>query len=142
MVSSTVSYARLMDTVPDDVRIAAADAYVEALATHRADAVPFAPGCVRIEVGLKTGFSGEHLRRSLNRGLQYRVIAATADRTFRIVGDEVHATFTVVTKTGLAGRRVVAHVDETFLIPASDGLIHHIRAQIRPAVSRDVSEPR
>lgn len=123
-----------MDTVTDADRIAAADAYIDALATHRADAVPFAPDCVRIEVGVKTGFSANHLRRSLTRGPQYQVIAATTDRTFRVVGDEVHATFTVVTKAAFAGRRVVAHVDETFAIPASDGLIHHIRAKIRPAV--------
>lgn len=126
-----------MDSVSEDTRIAAADAYVDALASHDADAVPFAPDCVRIEVGLKTGFSGEHLRRSLNRGPQYRVIAATTDRRYRVVGDEVHATFTVETKSKVAGRRVVAHVDETFHIPASDGLIHHIRARIKPALRRE-----
>lgn len=125
-----------MDTVPDADRIAAADAYIDALASHDARTVPFAPDCTRIEVGLKTGFSADHLRRSLTRGPQYRVIAATTDRTFRVAGDEVHATFTVVTKAKMAGRRVVAHVDETFLIPASDGLIHHIRARIRPALQR------
>jgi hypothetical protein len=130
-------YARVVATISDTDRIAAADAYIDALATHSADAVPFAPDCVRIEVGLKTGFSGEHLRRSLNRGPQYQIIAATTDRQFRVDGDQVHATFTVVTKSKIAGRRVVAQVDETFLIPASDGLIHHIRARIRPALRRD-----
>ncbi|MDA4106493.1 hypothetical protein [Mycolicibacterium holsaticum] len=125
-----------MDIVSDTDRIAAADAYIEALASHRAEQVPFAPACVRIEVGLKTGFSGNHLRRSLNRGPQYRVIDATTDREFRVDGDHVHATFTVVTKATLAGRRVVADVDETFLIPAADGRIHHIRARIRPRIAR------
>jgi hypothetical protein len=123
--------------IPDTDRIAAADAYIDALASHRADAVPFAPDCTRVEVGLKTGFSGNHLRRSLNNGPQYLVIAETADRRFRVDGDEVHATFTVVTKAKVAGRRVVAHVDETFLIPADDGRIHHIRARIRPALRRE-----
>ncbi|MGV0716376.1 hypothetical protein ABQE93_13325 [Mycolicibacterium sp. XJ662] len=126
-----------MRTVSDADRIAAADAYIDALASHRADQVPFAPGCVRIEVGIKTGFSGDHLRRSLNRGPQYLVIDATADREFRVDGDHVHATFTVVTKAALGGRRVVADVDETFLIPAADGQIHHIRAKIRPRIARD-----
>ena len=120
--------------ISDTDRIAAADAYIDALASHNADAVPFSPDCVRVEVGVKTGFSGSHLRRSLNRGPQYRVIAATTDRKFRVDGDRVHATFTVVTKTKVAGRRVVAYVDETFLIPAGDGRIHHIRARIRPAL--------
>ncbi|BBY45513.1 hypothetical protein A5765_08875 [Mycolicibacterium celeriflavum] len=125
-----------MDTVSDTDRIAAADAYIDALASHRADDVPFAPDCVRIEQGIKTGFSGDHLRRSLNRGPQYRIIEATTERQFTVDGDHVHATFTVVTKAKLAGRRVVAPVRETFLIPASDGRIHHIRARFSPTVRR------
>lgn len=122
-------------SVTDTDRIAAAEAYVEALASHRADDVPFAPSCVRIENGLKTGFSGNHLRRSLNRGPQYRIIEATTDRTFTADGDQVHASFTVVTKLRLAGRRVVASVRETLLIP--DGRIHHITVTFRPTVRRD-----
>jgi hypothetical protein len=128
---------RLVSEVSDPDRIAAADSYIAALATHRADTVPFAPDCVRVEQGVKTGFSGSHLKRSLNRGLQYRIIEATTDREFTVDGDHVHATFTVVTKAKLAGRRVVAPVKETFLIPASDGLIHHIRARFSPTVRRE-----
>jgi hypothetical protein len=123
--------------VSDADRIAAANAYIDALATHRGDDVPFAPHCVRIEQGVKTGFSGAHLRRSLNRGMQYRIIEATTDRAFAVEGDEVHATFTVVTKAAIAGRRVVAPVKETFLVPASDGLIHHIRARFSPTIRRE-----
>lgn len=126
-----------MDTVSDTDRIAAADAYVDALVSHAGDSVPFAPECVRIEQGVKTGFSGDHLRRSLNRGPQYGIIAATTDRHYTVVGDEVHATFTVATKATLGGRRVVARVDETFLIPASDGMIHHIRVRFHPGIRRD-----
>ena len=126
-----------MDSLSDTERIAAAEAYIDSLVSHNADSVPFAPGCTRVEVGLKTGFSGDHLRRSLNRGPQYRVITAATDRKFSVEGDEVHATFTIVTKGALAGRRVVAHVDETFLIPASDAKIHHIKARIRPTVRRE-----
>jgi hypothetical protein len=121
-----------VDTISDTDRIAAADAYIDALATHDGESVPFAPDCVRIEQGIKTGFSGNHLRRSLNRGPQYRIIEATTDRKFRIDGDQVHATFTVVTKAALFGRRVVAPVEETFLIPADDCKIHHIRARFHP----------
>jgi hypothetical protein len=120
----------------DEDRIAAARAYIEALASHRADQVPFAPGCTRVEVGLKTGFSGDHLRRSLNNGPQYKIIASVGEPVFSVSGDEVRAQFDLVTKPSLAGRRVGAHIDETFLIPASDGLIHHIRASIRPFLTR------
>jgi len=124
-------------TVSDADRIAAAESYVEALASHHGDSVPFAPECVRIENGLKTGFSGNHLRRSLNHGPQYRIIEATTERTFTIDGDDVRATFTVVTKAKIGGRRLVASVHETLAIPASDGLIHHIRVIFKPALRRE-----
>jgi hypothetical protein len=116
----------------DAERIAAAQAYIDALVSHDADKVPFAPGCTRIEVGLKTGFSGNHLRRSLTNGPQYKIIRATSVPEFTVDGDEVRARFDLETRPSLAGRRVGAHIDETFLIPASDGKIHHIRANIRP----------
>jgi len=31
----------------------------------------------------------------------------------------------------------VARVDETFLIPAADGKIHHIRVRFRPRIRRE-----
>ncbi len=113
-------------------RIAAAQSYIDALVNHDADSVPFAAACTRIEFGVKTGFSGDHLRRSLNGGPQYRVIASATPPEFTIDGDTVRARFDLTTKPTLAGRRVGAHVDETFVIPAEDGLIHHIRAIVRP----------
>lgn len=117
-------------------RIAAAQAYIDALVTHRADAVPFAPECIRIEMGIKTGRSGDHLRRSLNNGPQFRIIEATTPPEFSVDGDLVRARFDVLTKPRLFGRRVCSHVDETFLIPASDGQIHHITAKLTPFISR------
>jgi hypothetical protein len=119
----------------DNQRIAAAQAYIDALADHRADAVPFAADCTRVEVGLKTGFSGKHLRRSLNRGLQYRVIASTTSPEFSVDGGRVRARFDVITKPSIGGRRVCAHVDETFTFTA-DGEIQHIRAHLLPFIQR------
>jgi hypothetical protein len=116
----------------DAERIAVAQAYVDALVSHDADKVAFASGCTRVEMGLKTGFSGDQLRRSLNRGLQYRVIQSTSVPEFTVDGDRILARFDLVTKPSLLGRRVGAHIDETFVIPASDGEIHHIQAKIRP----------
>ena len=116
--------------------MAAAQAYIDALVTHDAGAVPFAPHCVRIEVGLKSGFSGNHLRRSLNRGPQYRIIAATTPPEYTVSGDEVRAVYDVLTKVAFGGRRVASRVDETFVIPEEDGLIHHIRARLRPFIQR------
>lgn len=127
-------------TITDADRIAAAQAYISALASHDADGVPFAPGCTRVEVGLKTGFSGEHLRRSLNRGPQYKVIKQVTTPEFTVDGDTVRARFELSTKPRLAGRSVGARIDETFLIPADDpsgrAQIHHIRASIRPFLAR------
>jgi hypothetical protein len=126
-------------TFTEAERIAVAQAYIDALVSHQADAVAFAPNCTRVEVGLKTGFSGKHLRRSLNGGLQYRVIQSASIPEYTVVGDEVRASFDLVTKPSLAGRRVGAHVDEVFIIPAADegaGQIHSIRASIRPHLTR------
>ena len=72
---------------PDPNRVAAAQAYISALAHHRADDVPFAPDCTRVENGLKTGFSGDHLRRSLNRGPQFKLIKSVQVREATVTGD-------------------------------------------------------
>jgi hypothetical protein len=126
--------------VSEKSRIAAAQAYVDALVSHDGDAVPFAARCTRIEQGVKNGFSGNHLRRSLNRGPQYRVIADTTPPDYRIAGDEVHAPYDVLTKAAFARRRVVGRVDETFLIPAQSASgkaeIQHIRVRFRPFIHR------
>jgi len=117
-------------------RIAAAQAYVDALVSHDGDTVPFASGCTRIEQGIKNGFSGNHLRRSLNRGPQYRVIAETTPPQYRIVGDEVHAAYDVLTKAAFGRRRIASRVTETFVIPAESpsgkAEIQHIRVRFRP----------
>ncbi|HET9876950.1 MAG TPA: hypothetical protein VFQ37_14500, partial [Mycobacterium sp.] len=85
----------------DADRIAAAQAYIDALVSHRADDVSFAPDCTRIEAGIKTGFSGNHLRRSLNRGPQFRLIASATPPEYSIDGDEVRAVYDIITKPSL-----------------------------------------
>jgi hypothetical protein len=126
--------------VSGESRIAAAQAYVDALVSHDGDAVPFAARCTRIEQGVKNGFSGNHLRRSLNRGPQYWVIADTTPPDYRIIGDEVHAAYGVLTKAAFGGRRLAARVDETFVIPAESpsgkAEIHHIKVRFKPFIQR------
>lgn len=126
--------------VSDESRIAAAQAYIDALVSHDGDAVPFAADCTRIEQGIKNGFSGNHLRRSLNRGPQYRLLADTTPPHYRIDGDEVHAAYQVLTKAALGRRRLGAHVEETFLIPAENASgkaeIRHIRVRFHPFVQQ------
>ncbi|MFL6088675.1 MAG: hypothetical protein ACJ71Z_00860 [Aeromicrobium sp.] len=121
----------------DEERIAVAGTYLDAIVSHDGNGVPFTPDCVRIENGLKTGFSGNHLRRSLNRGPQYRIIKATTDRSFTVDGDHVRADFTVVTKVRLGRRRLVASTRDDFVIPADDGRIHHIRVTFKPGWRRE-----
>ena len=127
-------------SVSDDSRIAAAQAYIDALVSHDGDSVPFAAGCIRIEQGFKNGFSGNHLRRSLNRGPQYRLLADTTLPDYRLDGDQVHATYHVLTKAGFGGRRLGARVNETFVIPAESASgraeIHHIRVRFHPFIQR------
>ena len=101
--------------------------------------MPFASDCTRIEQGIKNGFSGKHLRRSLTRGPQYRIIGATTAPRYTVEGDEIRAEYQVLTKLSVAGRRAAALVDETFVI-GEDGLIHHIRVRFHPTVVKDTKE--
>ena len=120
----------------DAQRIAVAQSYIDALVSHDSAAVPFAEDCVRIEMGLKTGRNGEHLHRSLDRGPQFKLIKETTPPRYTVDGDVVRAVYDVITKPALFGWRVCSHVDETFVIPASDGRIHHVRAGIKPFLKR------
>lgn len=126
--------------VAEESRIAAAQAYIDALVSHAGDDVPFAAGCTRIEQGIKNGFSGNHLRRSLNRGPQYRFLAHTTAPDFSITGDEVRAAYKVLTKAAFGGRRLAARVDETFVIPAESpsgqAEIQHIKVRFHPFIER------
>jgi hypothetical protein len=126
--------------VSEESRVAAAQAYIDALVSRDGDAVPFAAACTRVEQGVKNGFSGNHLRRSLNRGIQYRIVAGATPPDYRITGDRVHAAYDVLTKVALGGRRVAARVDETFVIPVESpsgkAEIQHIKVRFQPFIQR------
>ena len=111
------------------MQVDVARVYIDALVSHDGDSVAFAPDCVRIEMGVKTGFSGNHLRRSLNRGPQYRLIQRIRDLETSVDGDVVHASYLV--DGGLFGRRLTTvRVVEDFVIPPADLRIHRITAKI------------
>lgn len=113
-----------------DPGVRAARAYIAALASHDASAVPLAPDAVRYEVGVKTGRGGAHIARSLEHGPQFRVIAGVRGVSAARRGDVVHTHYMI--DTALMGRNlVVAEVTEEFRV-AADGRIVRIDAHIRP----------
>jgi hypothetical protein len=61
---------------------AAADAYLAALLSHDASAVPFADGVRRVENGLVTGRSAAEIRRDLNTSIKYKIIRGLHDRVY------------------------------------------------------------
>jgi len=77
--------------------------------------------CIR-SFGPQTIFRKSPAGRSLKRGLSYRIIRRPTLALISpnpVDGETVRARFDLATKPSFAGRRVVAHIDETFVIPAS-----------------------
>ncbi|MBF4997060.1 hypothetical protein IRT45_07825 [Nocardia sp. BSTN01] len=115
----------------DTPRQAVARAYIDALVSHDASAVPFAPDATRVEAGLQTGYSGPQLTQELNHGVQYSVIQDIRDVRMTECGDVVTARYLL--DSGVAGVRLMTvDITETFVIP--DGTIHTINATIDPVV--------
>lgn len=104
-------------------------AYIEALTSHDAADVPFAPDCTRVEAGIQTGYSGAQLTHDLDTGPQYQLVQRIYDVRLSTAGDVVTARYHL--DSGLAGQRLVTvGITETFDIP--DGTIHRIVADIVP----------
>ncbi|WP_072690231.1 hypothetical protein [Rhodococcus marinonascens] len=113
-----------------DEQVDVARAYLNALLSHNGNSVPIEPSAVRYEAGLKTAFSGNHLRRSLSGGPQYRLIRLIRDCAWSVEGDDVTADYLL--DAGLFGHTLVTvRVVETFRIPRGDLRIHRIDAKIR-----------
>lgn len=114
-----------------NTRVDVAQAYLDALLNHDGNLVPIAPNAVRYEVGLKTAFSGNHLRRSLSGGPQYRLIRAVRNVEWTVSGDDVTAEYLL--DAGLFGRDLMTvRVIEKFRIPEDDLRIHRVDASITP----------
>ncbi|WP_068271783.1 hypothetical protein [Aldersonia kunmingensis] len=130
MVTAVTDDAAVQGGTTTD-RIAVARAYIDALVSHDGASVWFAPDAVRYELGLKTGWSGNHLRRSLSRGPQFRVILGVRDLVASVEGDVVHTEYLL--DSGVFGRRLMTvRIEEDFVIPADDLRIHRIDAKFRP----------
>ncbi|MFD4264678.1 hypothetical protein [Rhodococcus sp. NPDC058481] len=113
----------------DTEREAVARAYIDALISHDASAVKFAPGATRVEAGLKTGRSGPQMTRDLEHGPQYRVIRGIRDLRMSESGDVVTTTYLL--DAGMGGVRLMTvEITETFEV--TDGTIHAIVAHIKP----------
>ena len=106
----------------DDDRIAIADTYLKALLSHDGASVPFHPKAVRKEAGLRTGFSGSHLTRSLTSGPQYRLVKAIRDKKWSVDGENVVVDYLI----DVRGLPKPVKVHEIFRIPIDDPRIHRI----------------
>ncbi len=111
----------------DAERIEVADSYLQALLTRDGASVPFHPKAVRTEAGMRTGFSGPHLVRSLTSGPQFKLLKGIRDKEFSVDGDKVIVDFLLDVK----GLPKDLHVYETFLIPADDPRIRRIDVKFR-----------
>jgi len=109
----------------DDERIAIADAYLQALLTHDGASVPFHPKAVRYEAGIKTGFSGRHLTRSLTHGPQFRLVAGLREHEWSVDGDNVIVDYLLDAQ--VFGRKLKPlRIHEVFVIPVEDPRIRRI----------------
>lgn len=115
----------------DSPRQAIARAYLDALVSHDASAVPFAPDATRVEVGLQTGYSGPQLSADLDNGIQYRVIQGIRDLTMSESGDTVTTHYLLDTGVGDI-RLTTVEITETFVIPVDS--IQTIEATITPVL--------
>ena len=111
----------------DAERIAIADSYLQALLSRDGASVPFHPQAIRKEAGLRTGFSGAHLTRSLTSGPQYKLVKSIRDKNWSLDGDNVLVDFLLEAR----GVPKPLHVYETFNIPADDPRIRRIDVRFR-----------
>ncbi|MVU76631.1 hypothetical protein GPX89_05150 [Nocardia sp. ET3-3] len=108
---------------------AIAMAYIDALVSHDASNVPFAPDATRVEAGIQTGYSGPQLSNDLEHGVQYSVIQRIHDVRISEDGDVVNTRYLL--DSGFGGVRLVTvDITESFVI--RDGLIQSIAATIVP----------
>jgi hypothetical protein len=120
---------------PADAARPAADAYLDALTSHDASAVPFAPNVLRREDGLVTGRSADEIRQDLNTSWKYKIISGLRSRSYAQSGPTSDGTTTVNVQYLLdngtpAVTLLTVHVQERFDVRC--GQILYINAIITP----------
>lgn len=113
----------------------AADAYLDALTSHDASAVPFASDVLRVEDGLVTGRSADEIRQDLDTSWKYKIISGLRDRAYSQSGPSSDGTTTVNVRYLLdigapATTLLTVHVQERFDVRC--GEIVYINAIITP----------
>jgi len=113
----------------------AADAYLDALTSHDASAVPFAPDVLRVEDGLVTGRSADEIRQDLDTSWKYKIISGLRDRGYAQSGPSSDGTTTVTVRYLLdigtpSTTLLTVHVRERFDVRCGD--IVYINAIITP----------
>lgn len=111
-------------------RLDVAQAYIDALLGHDPSTVHFHPRAVRYEAGIKTGFSGAHLRRSLRHGPQFRLLQRIHPARWRVSGDILVAEYLLEAGMGRVRLPPVLIV-ESFTVPEGDPRIHRIDVSFR-----------
>ncbi|MQY25231.1 hypothetical protein NRB56_07870 [Nocardia sp. RB56] len=128
LTSSGIATAAATSAV-DGSREEVARSYLDALVSHDASRVPFAPDCTQVEAGIQTGYSGPQLTTDLEHGAQYDLVQSIHDVRLSTAGDVVTARYLL--GSGIAGVPIVTvDITETFVV--TDGEIQRIDATIVP----------
>ena len=93
--------------------LAACQAYLDALVSHRAGAVPLAPDCWRIENGADTGRSGDAIAQGLESPIM-QTVAGVDDVRWYVEGDDAAAFFLLRIQAG--ERRGTCHIAERYRV--------------------------
>jgi limonene-1,2-epoxide hydrolase len=98
---------------PRDGVIAACQAYLDALVSHDASAVPLAEDCWRVENGADTGSSGEAIVKGLESPIM-QTVAGVEDVRWYVDGDDAATLFTLRVQAG--ERRATCRIAERFRV--------------------------
>lgn len=117
----------------DTCKVQAAQSYIDALQSHDASDIPLAPHVRRIENNKVNADGAAALRRSLNKGAQYRLIRGIRDLTWHVAANDVFALYTV--DAGLAtGTLASGRTFERFRI--ENGLITQIEVVVYTSLGK------